>query len=99
MGIEYSSGFCKKCNEQKKLIRKTPNHILHFLISIFTLGFWVIPWIILSMTKGNWRCDSCGETFSYFDFWSKIEEVGYVKSGAIVILVWVVLTVIFHLIF
>lgn len=29
---------------------KKPNHILHFLLSIVTLGFWLIVWIILGMS-------------------------------------------------
>jgi hypothetical protein len=30
---------------------KTPNHILHFLLCIPTLGFWVIIWILISMSN------------------------------------------------
>ncbi len=29
---------------------KKPNHILHFLLCIPTFGFWIIVWILLSMS-------------------------------------------------
>ena len=68
MGMEYSSGFCKNCNADRKLERKTPNHILHFLITIvlglFTMGIgaviWIVIWILLSVQIGGWRCSTCG---------------------------------------
>lgn len=68
MSLEYSTGFCKVCNEQKKLERKMPNHILHLLITV-VLGFfsfgilsilWIIVWIVLSIKIGGWNCSSCG---------------------------------------
>lgn len=30
-------------------IGKRPNHVLHLLLSIFTLGFWIFVWIFLSL--------------------------------------------------
>ena len=30
---------------------KEVNHILHFLITVFTCGLWVIGWIILTLTR------------------------------------------------
>ena len=30
---------------------KAPNHILHFLLCIPTLGFWVIIWILIAMSN------------------------------------------------
>lgn len=30
---------------------KRPNHILHFLLCIPTFGFWVIIWILISLTN------------------------------------------------
>jgi hypothetical protein len=29
---------------------RTPNHILHFLIGLFTLGVWWIVWLIIALT-------------------------------------------------
>lgn len=60
MGIQYKGGFCKKCNDNRKVMRKTPNHILHLILSIITGGVWVIVWILISIQLGGWRCDICG---------------------------------------
>jgi Ca2+/Na+ antiporter len=32
-----------------------PNHILHLLLSIFTLGLWLVVWIIVALAGGEKR--------------------------------------------
>jgi len=34
---------------------KRPNHILHLLLSLVTLGFWLIVWILIAMSSGETR--------------------------------------------
>lgn len=34
---------------------KRPNHILHLLLSVFTLGIWLPVWIILAVVMGEKR--------------------------------------------
>lgn len=34
---------------------KKVNHLLHFIIGLFTLGFWWIIWLILGLTGGEKR--------------------------------------------
>ena len=48
---------------------KKPNHILHFLLSIVTLGFWLIVWIIMGMSMTIKR-----RTFQVDDF-GRIKQV------------------------
>ena len=60
MGFKESTGFCNVCKRQVLARAKKPNHILHFLINIFTCGLWVIPWILFSLTSHNYRCTNCG---------------------------------------
>jgi hypothetical protein len=61
MGIQQSSAFCPVCNKQSMMVRTTPNHLLHLLLSIFTGGLWIPIWILSSMRVGSgWRCASCG---------------------------------------
>lgn len=57
---EHSSGFCKTCNAQRAIIRSTPSHVLHFLITIFTCGFWIIPWGLMTIFPDAFRCTVCG---------------------------------------
>lgn len=66
MSVEYSTGFCKNCGKKKKLVRKGTNHILHLILSIITCGFWIIIWILASIFKDHWRCDTCGRKIGLF---------------------------------
>lgn len=34
---------------------KRPNHVLHLLLSVFTVGFWVPVWIIVAVLGGEKR--------------------------------------------
>jgi hypothetical protein len=34
---------------------RRPNHILHLLLSIFTLGIWLIVWLVISAQGGETR--------------------------------------------
>lgn len=38
----------------------SPNHILHLLLSIVTLGVWLLVWLILAAQPKTFRCTSCG---------------------------------------
>ena len=60
MAEQYKSGFCKDCNEQRKVARPKINHILHLILSIITAGIWLIVWLGISIRVGGWRCDECG---------------------------------------
>ncbi len=60
MALNYKSGFCKDCGDQRKVARPRPNHVLHLLLSVLTVGFWIIVWVGTSIQFGGWRCDTCG---------------------------------------
>lgn len=54
---------------QVVLVRgRRPNHILHLLLTVFTLGFWAIVWIIVAIAGGEKRevvaVDELGRTAS-----------------------------------
>jgi hypothetical protein len=56
--------FCATCNRQTLHILQEDrcNHILHLLLSVFTIGFWIPIWILaaLSCGRGAPRCTICG---------------------------------------
>ena len=58
--MDQSSKFCGHCNRQALVTRQGTNHLLHFFLSIFTIGFWVPIWILVSIKIGGWRCQTCG---------------------------------------
>jgi hypothetical protein len=39
-----------------------PNHLLHFIITFFTCGLWIIPWVLIAIEAEfrPFRCPTCG---------------------------------------
>lgn len=62
MADEKRGGFCKSCNQRVVVFRKGTNHILHLLLSLVTLGLWLIVWFAAAVKFGGWRCERCGST-------------------------------------
>ncbi len=60
MGTEYRQGYCKDCEKRVRLERKGTSHILHLLLTVFTVGLWLLIWIGLSIKMGGWTCPQCG---------------------------------------
>jgi hypothetical protein len=60
MAEEKRSGFCKGCDKQVVVFRKGTNHILHLLLSLVTMGLWLIIWFGSAVKFGGWRCTQCG---------------------------------------
>jgi hypothetical protein len=62
--IDYqeTNGFCDECKSNVTLKRKKPAHLLHLILSIITLGSWLIIWFFLILRKNNkeWMCSQCG---------------------------------------
>lgn len=48
--------------QKVEIVNKRPNHILHLLLSIITLGLWIPVWILISGSMGlkrvNWDSDA-----------------------------------------
>lgn len=52
---------CKLCEKVTIHIGPSTSHVLHFLISVVTIGWWVIVWFFLSIrNKFKLRCSECG---------------------------------------
>ncbi len=61
MGIKQTGKFCRKCNKSSMATGKTPNHILHLILSFFSGGVWLMVWVILViLSAGGYRCNVCG---------------------------------------
>ncbi|MEQ6916564.1 hypothetical protein [Halomonas aquatica] len=73
MAEQMRQGFCQECNKYTLVKRKGVSHILHLLLSIFTIGAWVFVWIGLAIFNiGGWRCQTCGS--------DKIKDTGEMLS-------------------
>ena len=62
MAEEKAGGFCKSCNKQSVVFRKGTNHILHLLLTLVTVGLWLIVWVGCTIKFGGWRCTTCGSS-------------------------------------
>jgi hypothetical protein len=60
MGMDQSSGFCKGCNRTALLARPGTNHVMHAILSVFSLGLWIPIWLLSCIKFGGWRCQVCG---------------------------------------
>ena len=66
MASEIRNGYCHDCGKPVPIFRKehTPNHLLHFLLTILTSGLWLAFWIGVIITysflKPGWQCAECG---------------------------------------
>lgn len=59
--MKTSPGFCNRCGPVLAQ-KETPNHVLHFLIGMFTCGAWWVVWAILAAEAHGraFRCPRCG---------------------------------------
>ncbi len=61
--------YCKNCqtNVRAERMKKTPNHILHLLLSIFTAGLWLPVWLLIILNFDTnplrgFTCSECGSS-------------------------------------
>lgn len=69
--MDYRQGYCNTCQRPSKLERKSPNHLLHVVLTV-VLGvltlplagigalFWILIWVMSSVRFGGWSCHQCG---------------------------------------
>lgn len=60
MAEDKKQAYCQECGENVLVTRKGTNHILHFILSVLTLGVWIPIWILSAIKVGGWRCNRCG---------------------------------------
>ncbi|MBA3576181.1 MAG: hypothetical protein H0W39_00995 [Sphingomonas sp.] len=60
MGIEKTRRFCPEDNRMVLAERQTPNHLLHLVLSVLTLGLWLIVWLAQAIYPRPYLCPMCG---------------------------------------
>jgi hypothetical protein len=61
MGIVQAQRYCPTCNRLVLANKRTPNHILHLLLTVLLLGAWAIVWLIVALTSNKpYLCTTCG---------------------------------------
>lgn len=61
---------CARCGRHtlhQCVVADAPNHILHFLITVFSCGLWVFPWALFTISHqfarwgSSYHCQQCGQ--------------------------------------
>jgi len=60
MPTEQEQLYCASCNRNTLHQRRTANHLAHGIVTLFLCGLWIPVWFIAAMSKGNYRCQTCG---------------------------------------
>ena len=60
MGQAYAPHYCPDCRKAVMAVRLTPNHALHVLLSLGTMGLLLLVWIGITLFRfGRFRCPTC----------------------------------------
>lgn len=51
--------YCPKCKRSGPASKDVPAHVLHFFLTLFTFGFWLLPWVLFTVS-GKYACNACG---------------------------------------
>ena len=57
-------GYCQTCQKQTLHRTEQTNHVLHFLLGLFTCGLWWGLWLLMGVAAKPWRCTLCGTTWT-----------------------------------
>lgn len=61
MAIKHDQRYCPHCQGYVMAQGTRPNHLLHFFLTLFTAGLWLVVWILVAVGKiGGYRCTYCG---------------------------------------
>ena len=55
----YKQKFCRNCTKNVLAVANNPKHVMHFILTILTIGLWIIVWVLATMLK-TFRCPDCG---------------------------------------
>ncbi len=60
MGQDFNSFFCAHCNDRSMFVRNETRHGMHIVLSLLTAGIWLVPYVVVLMSKPSFRCSKCG---------------------------------------
>lgn len=57
---EMDMRHCDKCKRKTLHVGPSTSHVLHFFVSIFTMGMWVPIWLFLAVrNEFSYECTEC----------------------------------------
>lgn len=60
MSQKTDSRYCPHCQKQTLALASAPNHVLHLILTLATVGLWAFVWIALALVGSPYRCSKCG---------------------------------------
>lgn len=75
--------------------KQAPNHVLHLLLSIVTLGLWVPVWILLTAAAGfsPFYCPTCAARTQ----WEGAADTGFFARGGFGSVLLIIIVIVFAL--
>lgn len=66
MSVVQIRARCVTCSAMRLFGRSGPNHVLHLLLSLVTMGLWLPIWIVVIACSNSrpYRCMRCGEAIA-----------------------------------
>ncbi len=62
MAQKQTGSYCTHCQKDVMATGTRPNHLLHLMLTLVTLGFWIPIWLSISICKlEGYRCTQCGK--------------------------------------
>lgn len=59
--------YCKCCKGMRMHLQPSTSHVLHLLMSLLTLGIWIIVWALSAMANASQKtCSVCGKVAGLF---------------------------------
>lgn len=61
MGTKHAPRYCRSCDQRVLGVASTPNHVLHLLLTLITVGLWLPVWLLIALfSDQSFRCPQCG---------------------------------------
>ncbi len=62
MGVSKLQRYCTDCEQHVLGEKNSPNHVLHLLLTLVTVGFWGFIWVFTMVVDAftPYRCPQCG---------------------------------------
>lgn len=57
---QETTKFCASCNKNVLAVRPAASRLRQLGLTILTLGFWSVVWLVDSFRRPGWRCSVCG---------------------------------------
>ena len=59
---------CTFCGAPRMHVQRKLNHRRHLLLTVFTVGFWLSVWVLVSLFRARPKCMTCGKKSGRFPF-------------------------------